>query len=531
MTAFYDETKSGLPVQDGSPTTTTPSSTDTYTSSTDHRDPDMIDWLPNDPENPYNWTLTRKWIVTIVGILAEFTTILNGTMITVAHEAINEEFGISDASFPNSYWPVTSWALGGGLFGLILLPLMEDLGVRPTFLTTYAIFVLFVIPQAVAQNFATLIITRFFSGGCVCVLSNTAAACVSNIWHGDRARTIPLSVFVTLYLAANSMGPVIAGIIFEKLGWRWISYMQVIWYAALFPVYIFFYHESRGSTILQKRAVKLQKDGKHVKGPLDTDGKKLSLLAKVVVSTKRPLFMLFTEPVLFIFMLWSSFMIGTVFLFTQSVEQVFSGLYGFTASQAGYLQVAIVIGECIAWPTVLISAHLYFNSAERNTEVPGMPIPEARLYLSIVGSFIGVAGGMFVYGWTSFSSIPWIAPAIGLVMVGSGIEVVILAIADYVVDAYAKYAGSALAAVVMGENLFAAFLPLAAQPMYRNLGFPWASSLLGFLALVLSFAPVMILFYGRRLRERSPFMKEAIVEKREEIARVMTGASNANMSA
>jgi hypothetical protein len=210
-------------------------------------------------------------------------------------------------------------------------------------------------------------------------------------------------------------------------------------------------------------------------------------------------------------------MVGTVYVFTQSVEQVFAGLYGFTPSQAGYLQSAIVIGELIGWGGVMLSSRLYFSSIPRNTEVPGTPIPEARLYVSVAGSFLGVAGGMFVYGWTSYSSLPWIAPTIGLAMVGFGIEVVVVAIADYVVDAYAKYAGSAVAAVVLGENLFSAFLPLSTMSMYQNLGFRWASSLLGFLALALSFAPLLILFTGRKLRERSPFMKEAIVEKRRHV--------------
>ncbi|KAK5206631.1 hypothetical protein LTR47_006792 [Exophiala xenobiotica] len=476
-------------------------------------DPEVVDWYgDDDPENPYRWSLTRKWIITAVGCMATFTTILNGTMITVAHAAINEEFNVSDAVFPNSYWPVTSWALGGALSGLIVLPLMEDHGVRPAFLITYVVFFCFIIPQALAQNFATLIVSRFFTGGCVSILGNTAAALIGNIWEGDRARTMPLSIFVTLYLAGSSMGPVIAGVIFEHLGWRWISWMQLILYGALFPIYVFFFQESRGTFILEKRARKLRESGKPVRGP--HAGNDLSILRKLVLSTRRPLWMLFTEPVLFVFTLWSSFMIGTVYLFTQSVETVFAGLYGWTASQAGYVQAAIVIGECIGWTGVLISAKFYFDSASRNTEVPGTPIPEARLYVSVFGSLVGVTGGMMVYAWTAYPSVPWIAPAIGLVMVGYGIDVVILAIADYVVDAYAKYAGSAVAAIVLGENLFAAFLPLAAQSMYANLGFHWASSLLGFLALGLSLAPVCILIWGRKLRERSPFMKEAIVEKR-----------------
>ncbi|KIY03511.1 uncharacterized protein Z520_00202 [Fonsecaea multimorphosa CBS 102226] len=513
MTGFDEESKVAIPIQNGH---NTAGFAGAGAGAGDGISPNAIDWYgPDDPENPYNWPLRKKWTITAVGTMATFTTILNGTMITVAHAAINDEFHVSDAEFPNSYWPVTSWALGGGLCGLVVLPLMEDFGVRPAFLTTYVVFMCFIIPQAVAHNFATLIVSRFFSGGCVSVLSNTAAALIGNIWEGDRARTIPMSLFVTLYLAGSSMGPVIAGVIFENLSWRWISYMQLIWYCALFPIYVFFFQESRGTIILQKRALKLQKAyGVPILGPYQ-DGNHLSLPRKLVRSTKRPLRMLLTEPVLFVFTLWSSFMLGTVYVFTQSVEQVFSGLYGWTASQAGYVQAAVVIGEFVGWTGVLINAKLYFASVSRNTEVPGTPIPEARLYVSIVGSFVGVAGGMFVYGWTATPSSPWIAPAIGLAMVGYGVNVVVVAIADYVVDAYAKYAGSACAAVVLGENLFSAFLPLAAQSMYTNLGFRWASSLLGFLALLLSLAPVGILVWGRRLRERSPFMKEAIVLRRE----------------
>ncbi|EXJ78237.1 hypothetical protein A1O3_09398 [Capronia epimyces CBS 606.96] len=475
-------------------------------------EPDLIDWHGlDDPENPYNWPLRKKWTNSAVGYLATFTTIMNGTLITVAHEAINEEFHISDARFPNSYWPVTSWALGGALSSLIVLPVMEDFGIRSGFLGTYIVFMCFIIPQALAQNFATLIITRFFSGGCVSVLANTAASLVSNVWEGDRARTVPLSLFVTVFLAGSSAGPVIGGVIYEYLSWRWISYMQLIWYGALFPVYWIWFQESRGTKILQNRAEMLRKAGKQVFTASEVNH--TTLLQKLGHSIKRPLRMLFTEPVLFVFTLWSSFMIGTVYVFTQSVEQVFAGLYGWTPSQAGYVQAAIAIGECVGWTGALVSARLYFASASRNLEAPGTPVPEARLYMSLVGGFVGVSGGMFVYGWTSYPFLPWIAPTIGLFMVGAGINVVVIAIADYVVDAYSKYAGSAIAAVVLGENTFAAFLPLAAQSMYTNLGFRWASTLLAFLALVLAFAPVCIIIWGRQIRARSPFMKDAMVER------------------
>ena len=76
-------------------------------------------------------------------------------------------------------------------------------------------------------------------------------------------------------------------------------------------------------------------------------------------------------------------------------------------------------------------------------------------------------------------------------------------------DAYAgsNYAGSAISAVAAGENVVAGLLPLATKRLYHDLGFQWASSLIGFLALLLSCAPIVFVWKGRWFRERSPFME------------------------
>lgn len=87
--------------------------------------------------------------------------------------------------------------------------------------------------------------------------------------------------------------------------------------------------------------------------------------------------------------------------------------------------------------------------------------------------------------------------------------VIVTTVDMYITDSYAKYAGSAIAAVAFGENVFAAWLPLAANSMYTVLGFQWASSLLGFVALGLSMAPVILLWKGDKIREKSTFINEA----------------------
>lgn len=223
--------------------------------------------------------------------------------------------------------------------------------------------------------------------------------------------------------------------------------------------------------------------------------------------------MLCTEGVVLAFGLWSAFCIGIAFTFTQSIVQVYSQLYGWTFYGTGLVQSAIAIGELIGLGASLLQDRVYFRSAKRNSENPGQPVPEARLYLSIPASFIGLAGGLFFFAWTSYPYIPWIVPSIALGFVGFGMFCSTAAVTTYVVDAYAKYAASAVAGIAFLENFMAAFLPLATQSMYMTLGLRWASSLLGFVALVLSCIPLVLLRYGRTVRGKSPFMRNAAYEK------------------
>jgi hypothetical protein len=133
--------------------------------------------------------------------------------------------------------------------------------------------------------------------------------------------------------------------------------------------------------------------------------------------------------------IWSGFSLGTVFLFTQSVEQVYRQ-YGWKSWDISYIQLAVAIGEALGWVLTLFGTRLYLKSASRNKESAGHPIPEARLYVSTFGSFLLISGGMFVYAWTTHGH--WIVPTIGLALVGAGIQTVVSAVADYIEDAYAS---------------------------------------------------------------------------------------------
>ncbi|KAH8676426.1 major facilitator superfamily domain-containing protein [Tricladium varicosporioides] len=469
---------------------------------------------PEDPRDPFNWPLRKKWWAVGLGLLASFICSMNGTILLVAHKAITEEFEISDVTFPHSYWITTSWGVGAALFPLILFPAMEDLGVRPVVLGTYFCFICLLIPIGLAQNFATLVVVRFFTGGCVPLMSDAVASITSNVFQGDRARSVPVSLYVMVYLGATSLGPVIGASILQYLSWRWIGYIELIITAAIFPVFFIGLPESRGSAILRSKAKQMRYEGKKAYTVEESDP--APLYQVVIKSLKRPLYMFFTESVVFVATIWAAFSLGTIYLFTHSVEQVYGDLYGWDATQAGYIQGAIVIGEILGTALSLSTNHWYEASAARNTEVPGIPIPEARLYAAIIGGFFGVTGGMLVYGWAAYPTIHWMVVTVGLTMVGFGTTAVVISIANYLIDAYSKYAASALAAVGLVENASVAFLPLTASVMYTGLGFRWASTLLAFMSLMLVATPFVVIKWGKEIRYRSPFMKEAIIYRQRD---------------
>jgi MFS family permease len=157
-----------------------------------------------------------------------FVVQVSGTMLTSAAEQINTSFNVSDEAFPHSYWPVLSWNLGGAAAPLLGLPLMENFGVRWSYLVIYAVLIIFIIPQALARNFATLIVTRIITGSCSGVLANITSGIVSDIWRDGRAKSFGTSFYIFALLAGLNMGPVFGSLVVQYTTWRWLVMLLLL---------------------------------------------------------------------------------------------------------------------------------------------------------------------------------------------------------------------------------------------------------------------------------------------------------------
>ena len=81
--------------------------------------------------------------------------------------------------------------------------------------------IIFIVPQAVAQNYATLIVTRIITGGCSATLANITSGIISDIWRDGRAKSFGTSLYIWGLLAGLSMGPVIGSATVHFTTWRW----------------------------------------------------------------------------------------------------------------------------------------------------------------------------------------------------------------------------------------------------------------------------------------------------------------------
>jgi MFS family permease len=209
----------------------------------------------------------------------------------------------------------------------------------------------------------------------------------------------------------------------------------------------------------------------------------------------RPLRMLLFSPIVLLTGMYMAIVFGMTYLLFATFPSVFEKTYGWSVGVSGLAYLGLGIG-CV------IGLKLFASLSDKQLRKDGGP--ERRLVLMIwIGPSVPI--GIFWYGWTANYGVQWIVPIIGTVFIGLGAMVVTSSAQIYMMDMFGpEGAASALAATTLVRNASGAFLALAADPLYKALGFGWGNSVLGFITL--SFLPVPILFYrhGKWLRERFP---------------------------
>lgn len=226
-----------------------------------------------------------------------------------------------------------------------------------------------------------------------------------------------------------------------------------------------------------------------------------SIARTITRSLYRPFLMLVLDPMCLNLCLFSSLLLGILYLFFGAFNLVFTKIYGFNLYQVGLSFLGLLTGMLLAIASDPIWQRNYMRLVRNNANKSE---PEYRLPPSIGGSILTVIG-LFWFAWTVYPSVHWIVPIVGAGFFGAGTVLVFSGVFTFLVEAFPLYAASGLSANSFARSSFAAVFPLFGVQMYNKLGFHWASSLLAFLTLAMAPFPYIFFVYGRRLRQKSRF--------------------------
>ncbi|KAF6813831.1 major facilitator superfamily transporter [Colletotrichum sojae] len=418
----------------------------------------------SDPLCPRSMGKLRKWVIVSIVSCASFCVTAASSIYTSTYAQMDAEFGNSRIV---STIGLSVFVLGISLGPMFLSPLSEFYGRRPIYLVSWSMYVIWIIPSAVAKNIATMLVARFFDG-----LSGSAFLAVSGGTVSDLFARHELQAPMLMYSLAPfigpCIGPLIGGFVNYNANWRWTYYVMIIWAFALLVAIVVFVPETYHPIVLRNKARKIRKEtgDERWKAPVEKSTK--SVAKTIGLSLMRPFQLLIYEPMVLNLCIFSAILLGILYLFFGAFPLVFTTNHGFNLWQVGVTFMGILIGMFLAAATDPLWHRIrsrLMADLERETGVEGASEPEFRLPPVICGAFL-VTIGIFWFGWTTFSWVHWILPIIGSAIFGAGgmqltvwmfrrTLLVFTGIFTFLVDAYPLYAASALAANAFVRCMFA----------------------------------------------------------------------------
>ena len=272
--------------------------------------------------------------------------------------------------------------------------------------------------------------------------------------------------------------------------------------------------------LIVKRAKKIRKETGDSRywAPLERDKMTFGQRAKHTLG--RPFIVLVNEPMLIAITVYMSvcidlvqpgaalnpllqFMYGCIYLLFEAYPIVFTQGHHFNQGISGLMFLPIFVGGALGCLIYLVFLNPRYERAMAEFAPHPVP-PEYRMEVCMIASPI-FALSFFWFGWTSYPSISFWAPAMAGVPLGVSVTFLFLGLFNYIIDAYLFVAASALSALTVVRSLFGAGFPLFATQMYEALNPRWASTLLGCVAVLLAPIPFVLRLYGHHLRRRSKF--------------------------
>lgn len=452
---------------------------------------------PNDPIHPFNWPIRTKLILCVVLGLNCISIAMASSIFASGVEQICAIYHVIPVV---AILGVSLFVLGFAASPIVYAPLSELYGRRGVLVISAFGFTLFHFAIATAKDLQTIMICRFFAGligaAPMAVVPAAFADMFDTNTRGKSICLFALGVFVGPILA-----PVIGSYIVQHTTWRWLEYVMGIFSGCVFVAIALLFKETHHPTILVNKARAMRKLTNNWGIHAAHETVELSIKEIAQKTIARPIVMLCTEPVLLFVTIYNSFVYGILYLLLEAYPIVFVGGYGFqTNGELPYI--ALIIGMFFCGAFIWYFEVDYLKRVAKK----GGLVPEARL-IPMVYAGVVFPIGILWFCWTGNypDKVHWMVPTVAGAFIGFGLIGIFLPCLNYIIESYLLLAASAVAANTFLRSAFGACFPLFAGYMFNNMGTNWAGLLLGLFAAALVPVPIILLKYGKRIREKSKY--------------------------
>lgn len=461
----------------------------------------IVEFIPDDKQNPKNLSDARKWLYTIMLGMICFVVALGSAIVTGDLTGPMAYFGVSEEVIILA--SVTVFVIGFGVGPLLFAPLSEELGRYIIYTVTLGMAVIFIIPCAVAKNIGTLLVCRLIDGVLFSAPMTLIGGSLADIWDADE-RGKAMAVFSAAPFLGPCLGPVFGGLLGDFTStWRWIYYAYLIIAGVFYVLFVAIVPETHHSTILKRRAAKLRKltGDETYRALSELQIRTFREVAKV--SLLRP-FLLLSEVIVSLMTLYMSVVYGLLYMFFFAYPVVYMEDKGWSASKTGVMFLPIAGGVIVCSLVAPLINKDYNRRAQPFRDRGELPPPELRLIPMMFGCWF-VPVGLFAWAWSSYTRLSWAGPAFSGSACGFGFLCLYNPANNYIVDSYQHYAASGLAAKTFVRSIWGACVPLFTIQMYHRLGDQWATTLMAFISLVCCGIPFLFYVYGSRIRKFSRY--------------------------
>jgi len=165
----------------------------------------------------------RKWWTLVAVSFGLFMIMLDNTIVNVALPTMQRSLGLKVSELE---WIVTGYALTFGAFMLTGGKLADMYGRRLMFVVGLVIFSAASLACGLAGG-ATLLIAARVIQGLGAALMNPATLSIITVTFPPRQRGTAIGIWAGVSALALAIGPLLGGVITERINWNWIFFINV----------------------------------------------------------------------------------------------------------------------------------------------------------------------------------------------------------------------------------------------------------------------------------------------------------------